>query len=368
MRIVHIGPSEVPVVSDRGGAVQRRILELSKVQAQSGNNVVVLSPDSAADNVRVDGVEIVSLGLRARRPLRDYEFLLRARKYLNGFSGDVLHAHGSPDAARVLGGVFRKRVLTVDFFRYRLTSNRYGRRYYVEALRKFDAIAPVSDYCKGEFARFYPEVDVPLTMVPNGVDLGQFKPDAVAADAARRHLKLPPGDLVVYLGRVCEQKGSDLLGPLARLLAESAPETTVVAVGPPDRFGAVGKSDLMRKLESEGVVCTGAVSEHVLAGVLNCASVVVLPTRQNEMFGMAAIEALACGTPVVASDLGGIPQAVGTAGHLFKVGDRAAFHESVLSVLSDDSPPEVRVRHCVEQAAKYRWPEIADMTAAVYAA
>jgi glycosyltransferase involved in cell wall biosynthesis len=336
MEIVHIGTSLVPVQHRFGGALERRILEISKKQADAGHTVSIISPAGSDGLQTVHGVQIKGLRLRSRRPLRDYEFLLRARRWLNRQPPkDVLHAHGAPAAATALRHRFGVTVQSVDFFRYRGTNSALGYRYHARRLADFDLQLAASQYCAEAFTQFYPHLKATVRVLYNGVNLAQFKVDQAAASAARDALGLPGGPLVVYLGRVCEQKGSDLLEPLALSLRQSHPEATVVAAGPPEQFTATGRTTLTHRLELAGVKCLGAVEEDHIAGLLGVADVFVLPTRREEMFGMSALEAIACGAPVVAASLGGIPEAVGPNAILFPPGDAAAFIDAVTRVLDD---------------------------------
>lgn len=367
MNIVHVGPSGLPVLSEMGGAVQRRMWELAREQVKHGLDVTIISPSSSQQVEVKSGVRIVSIPLKSRRPIRDYEFLFKARRVLAKMPPfDVLHAHGSPDASRLLGIHAKVSVQTVDYFRYRATNNRGGHAYYVRSLNRYGAIMPVSGFCERTFKEFYPALHTRVVEVPNGVDLEQFRPDPAAGEEARISLRLPPGPLVVYLGRVCFQKGSDLLGGLAESLELTHPQAHVVAVGPPDQFGDTGRSPLMEELALRGVHCTGAIHENLLRGVLNAATLVALPTRHDEMFGMAALEALACGTPVAASDLGGIPEAVGSGGALFPIGDAEAFHSTVGGLLDDPTKLELMREAARPHAAKFSWSMIASLTAEVY--
>lgn len=363
-----MGPSGLSVLSEFGGAVQRRILALAKQQAISGHDVTVLSPESRYFESHNDGVRVLGLGLKTNRPMRDYEFYWRARAKLKREWGgfDVLHAHASPDAARWMSGVATFKCQTVDYFEYRLASRSWGHRYYQRALNLYDAIMPVSDYCMRQLKDFYPGLTVDIVKVPNGVDVQEFRPDSEAGLLARQALGLPRGRLIVYLGRVCEQKGSDLLIPLARALAVSHPHVKVVAVGPPDQFGDSETSHLMNRLAAAGVQCTGAVHESLLRGVLNAADLFVLPTRSDEMFGMAAVEALACGTPVVASELGGIPEAVGPAGVFFAAGNASDFSSAVRALLADDRGLGRLADRARAHASQFAWSDIELATAKVY--
>ena len=366
MRILHIGPSGLSVRTKHGGAVQRRMLELSREQIALGHEVLVLSADAEPGLHLVRNVPTLSVRLRLRRPARDYEFFAAARQALRGREFDVLHAHGSPQASIFLNGLAKRSVQTVDFFRYAFSEPPLGRSYYRRALQRYDAVMAVSDYCEREFRAYYRGLRVPVTMVPNGVDLKQFRPESHKTAKVRSELGLPDGPLVVYLGRVCRQKGSDLLGGLARRMKAAGSTAHVVAVGPSEQFGTDNRSTLMEQLQQAGVICTGAVHEKFLRGVLNAADVVVLPTREDEMFGMAALEALACGTPVVASNLGGIPQAVGRAGRLFPVGDEDSFAELVIELLENPTERAELGLAGTAHAAQFSWAKVTQQTLQVY--
>ncbi|WP_328425705.1 glycosyltransferase family 4 protein [Micromonospora sp. NBC_00389] len=359
MRIVHIGTSDVPVLHRFGGALQRRIMEMARLQAAAGHEVVVLTPGEHSGVLDVDGVQVRSLPLRSHRPLRDYEMLIGARRWLNGVPRyDVLHAHGSPVAATALGARFAATVQSVDFFRYRGTSNGAVHRYYRARLDDFDLILAASEFCARHFVGFYPNLGDRTRVLYNGVNTLQFRNDPEAARRARSALNLPSGRLVVYLGRVCEQKGSDLLAPLAAALRRTLPQVTVVAAGPPERFARNGPSELTKVLTGAGVRCLGAVDEKIVAGLLSAADVCVLPTRRDEMFGMAALEAAACGTPVVAADLGGIPEAVGPCGLLFPQGDDRGFIEAVTRLLQDPELAGTLRARAPQHVARFEWSSI----------
>ena len=368
MRIVHIGTSVVPVGYRHGGALQRRMLEMARRQAALGHEVVVLSPGDRTGVVEVDGVVVQTLRLRSRRPARDYELLAHARWWLGRTTRrDILHAHGAPAAGSALRNRFAAAVHSVDYFQYRGSKSRAGARYYSARLDAFDVNLAVSEFCSREFSRFYPRVAGKTRILNNGVNRSQFRPDPEAALRARIALRLPSAPLVVYLGRVCVQKGSDLLGPLAEALRGRVPAATVVAAGPADQFGVPGSSSLVESLGRSGVRCLGAIDEEHIGGLLASAAVVVLPTRRDEMFGMAALEAIACGVPVVASDLGGIPEAVGPCGLLFPVGDGDAFVDAVARVLTDEGLAADLQAERTSHTGRFDWESVVAQSMNFYA-
>jgi D-inositol-3-phosphate glycosyltransferase len=161
-----------------------------------------------------------------------------------------------------------------------------------------------------------------VSVVQPGVDLDRFRPaagaPAVARIAARRSLGLPEqGYVVAFVGRIQPLKGPDVLiaalGELHRHDPELAGQLTVVICGGPSGTGLDRPTALIELAASLGVsdsVCflppqTGAA----LPALYRAADLVAVPSY-NESFGLVALEAQACGTPVVAASVGGLVTAV----------------------------------------------------------
>src|SRR3954454_1933977 len=124
MRIVHLGPTSLPIGYRQGGAVERRMAELAAAQVARGHQVLLISvaPEHADDRspAAIDpAVELHDVPCRTRRPVRDLEFLARARTAVRRFSPDVVHVHNNWAGAVMLHGIDAPKVLSVDFFRYR---------------------------------------------------------------------------------------------------------------------------------------------------------------------------------------------------------------------------------------------------------
>lgn len=151
--------------------------------------------------------------------------------------------------------------------------------------------------------------------IPPGVDLDRFRPGDRAA--ARRALDLPPDAVVLaFVGRIQPLKAPDLLLRAAEVMLRHDPDLrrrlVVLVVGGPSGTGlaepsalqelaaSLGISDVTRFLPPQGAG---------LADVYRAADVVAVPSH-NESFGLVALEAQACGTPVVAARVGGLTVAV----------------------------------------------------------
>ena len=123
----------------------------------------------------------------------------------------------------------------------------------------------------------------------------------------------PSKRVILYLGRVCEQKGTDTLLEAFPAVRRADPEVDLVIAGPIAQFAerdTSERNDWLRRMRTAGATYLGLVPDDRLVGLLNLADVFVMPTRDLEMFGMAAVEGQACGTPVVASDHGGLRETV----------------------------------------------------------
>jgi hypothetical protein len=111
--------------------------------------------------------------------------------------------------------------------------------------------------------------------------------------------------VVLYVGRVCNQKGSDVLLEAVRALHERRSDLQLVIAGPVGQFGMKADPDLwVERIKGVGGVYLGAVEESRIAAIYNLTDVFVMPTR--------IAEAQACGKPFVANDCGGLREVVPT--------------------------------------------------------
>ena len=211
-----------------------------------------------------------------------------------------------------------------------------------------------------------------IEVVPPGVDREMFHPGGPGAKAlARAQLGLT-GKVLLFAGRVQPLKGLDLA--VRTLAALERTDTTLVVVG--GASGPDGEAELarMRTLVADlgisGRVRFVAPQAHrQLATYYRAADVCLVPSR-SESFGLVALEAAACGTPVVASDVGGLSVIVhpGETGYLVEDRTAAAFAVPVAALLADDDlaaldgrrgrPPGARLRverhRCEIQKARGR--------------
>ena len=367
MIIVHLGPAALPVTYSRGGAIQRRMLEIAKLQAARGHKVILYSADSRPGREDYCGVEIRSLACWSRGHLRDFEYLGRARRDLRGLRVDILHFHSLPEGAAFSDGIARQKVLSYDYFFFRRGKQTPLFWWYRQALRKFSCLLPVSQHC-WHGSRDYWDLDgVYSQVLHNGVNLDQFRPDPVSGQAKKQALGIAGEPVILYVGRVCEQKGTDVLINAYRRLQQKVPLARLVVAGPAERFGRAGESELTRRISECGGLYLGAVDESELASIYNMADIFVMPTRQVEMFGMAAVEAQGCGKPVIASRHGGLTEVISDkSGLFFPTGDDGALSDRMLQLLLDQDLCQSLAGNARANATRFAWPKIVDQLETLY--
>ena len=107
------------------------------------------------------------------------------------------------------------------------------------------------------------------------------------------------------------------------------------------------------------VIFTGFVEDKELAHLYNAASLLVFPSLE-EGFGLPAIEAMACGTPVVASNSGSLPEVLGDAGRFFDPRNTDQMLEAIRNALSDDSLREKMKNAGLDRAKQFQWNKASD--------
>jgi D-inositol-3-phosphate glycosyltransferase len=216
-----------------------------------------------------------------------------------------------------------------------------------------------------------------VSVVPPGVDLEQFRPPAPGErDRERAELGIAPdAQLLLFVGRIQPLKAPDvLLRAVARLLTDRPHlrSTLVVAVvGGPSGSGLRKPESLQRlakRLDIEDVVrFERPQPADRLAAWYRSADLVAVPSY-SESFGLVALEAQACGTPVVAAAVGGLHETVadGVSGLLVDGHDPVRWGREIGSLLDDPERRSLLAKGAVEHAATFGWDRTVDRLLTVY--
>ena len=198
-------------------------------------------------------------------------------------------------------------------------------------LTESDAVVCVSRWLEEQTREVF-AYDGPIHVLPNFVDCRRFRPRE--HDDVRRELGGDRHPLIVHMSNFRSLKRvADTVDVLHQLGPDSDARLVLVGNGPDEplvreRAQRLGLGDRVRFLgEIENVEC-----------VVSAADVALFPS-ESESFGLSALEAMACGVPVVATDIGGLPDTIvhGETGFLHTVGDTAGMAASVGRLLGDDA-------------------------------
>jgi glycosyltransferase involved in cell wall biosynthesis len=363
LQVAHVGSADVHPLHRLGGATQRRIVETASRQAQLGHNVAVYAAGQDDIVQQRMGFELRTVRCLASGPVRRLEFLFRAAADLRHRPPDVVHFHGVPEGAVAMRGLCPA-VLQYDYYIF-MRGRLKG--LYRRALRKFDRLLPVSRYCRRAATDYWEIPDAPNDVLYNGVNAEQFSPDPAAGSAMRARYGIGDAPVMLYVGRVCEQKGTDTLVAAYELLRARMPLVRLVVAGPPGQFGLTEGIPLTSRIEQAGGLYLGAVDESELSAVYNMCDVFVMPTRDYEMFGMAAAEAQACGKPVVCTRHGGLVEVVSErTGRYFPPGDAAELAGTLEGLLTDRELYRELAREARRNAMQFAWPVIVDRLDRIY--
>lgn len=338
--------------------------DLAEALIGLGIEVEVLAPgdehDDIADYVTIAGrslpvpyngsVARVSFGPRSAS---------RVRKWIREGDFDVLHVHspvtpslGMMACWSALGPIVATFHAAIDG-RSRMMS---GGAWILQAtLEKVRARIAVSEEARRTVVE---HLGGDAVLVPNGVDVERF-----AAAAPRPEWS--GAGTIAFLGRVDEsRKGLQVLLEALPAIAVAHPSVRVLVAGP----GDTDEVDALPDELGRRVELLGRVSEPDKAALLSSVDLYIAPHIGGESFGIVLLEAMAAGSPVLASDLSAFRDVLdgGRCGGLFVAGDAASLAREASHLLADAERRERLVLAGSERAAEFDWSRVARQIMAVY--
>jgi starch synthase len=232
------------------------------------------------------------------------------------------------------------------------------------------AVIAVSEGMRADVLSVYPAVDpAKVHVIYNGIDAEQYSPDS-ATDVIERYGVDTTKPSVVFVGRITRQKGVPVL---LRAASQLDPEVQLVlCAGAPDtpELGAevAGLVEELRKTRAGVIWLSGMLSKREVIQLLSHSTLFACPSVY-EPLGIVNLEAMACGTAVVASKVGGIPEVVadGETGLLVPPDDPDALAESITALTRDRDRAKAMGAAGRERAqSQFDWGKIAGQTAELY--
>ena len=234
-----------------------------------------------------------------------------------------------------------------------------------------DAICVSCPEEERQFRRLYGDPPGAVEIVPPAVEHAFFAPGNRAG--ARRAIGMSPDmPVVLFVGRIQPLKAPDLAIRALAALGPGRPDARLVIVGGASGADGSGYASDVRALAFEVGVAdrvhfVDPSPHHILASYYRAADVVIVPSR-SESFGLVALEAAACGVPVVASAVGGLLDVVvdGLTGVLVQGREPADYAAALAGVLADPGGAAAMGAAAAAQARTYTWRATADRLARLY--
>ena len=251
---------------------------------------------------------------------------------------------------------------TLDRVKAEVDEAEFGVRAEAEArvVECSDGLLASCDEEARQLVRLYGAPPDRIEIVAPGVDHAFFSPGDRAQ--ARRALSLPAdGPMLLFVGRIQRLKGTSVAVQALAELRSRFPGAYLVIVGGPS--GPTGETEVAGL---HALVDDLGLHDHVrfvppqphelLSTYYRAADVAIVPSR-SESFGLVALEASACGTPVVAAAVGGLPTLVddGVTGFLVDSRDPAVYAARVADIVGDDIRATAMARAGAARARRYTW-------------
>ena len=351
---------------------------------------------SLGDNARVIHIPSGPMGYWPKMDVYEHldEFTEKVQEYVadEGLRYDLIHSHYwlSAEVARTLAprwrvpriqmfhtlGLVKREVMDEDIdgeSDVRITIER-------RAVRESAAVTAASEIEVAELVDLYGADPAKLHIIPCGVDPNVFRPmrqvdarEALGRDQCER--------IVLFVGRIEQIKGIDVLLRALGLLFFRHPELRndlcLLVVGgaldPDDDSPEIEKIEELQRLVHQhrmeaNVAFVGSMDQQRLALFYAAADVCAVPSL-TESFGLVALEAMACGTPVVGTRVGGLQTLIehGESGLLVPAGDYQALAESIAKVLTDHRLRMHLAHGARDRAEHFSWRSVGDHVETLYA-
>ncbi len=345
----------------------------------------------------VEGVRIVHLKAGTESPYEKNRAWFHLPEFLDnleqfrrgeGISYRIIHSHYwlsgwvGAQLGRRWGVPLLHMFHTVGSFKNRATKSLGGQepevRLQVEQqlIAESDHITVSSQREKVDMIWAYGAQPERITVVPCGVDVQMFRP--LDSSASKKHLGLPDKKLLLFVGRIDPVKGIDTLLKAMLIVKQKMGSDynaeLLIVGGDKDITDYSEDSEIyrLRRLTNQlglkdTVTFLGAQRQDRLPYFYSAAEACIMPSRY-ESFGMVALEAMACGTPVIASKVGGLASLIqdGSCGFVVPEENEQALAEKICQLLDNASRRETMGWNARERALQYNWHAIADRILTLY--
>jgi spore coat protein SA len=376
-------PELLPVPPVKGGAVEHWVHEVAgRLNTQKLNITILSRPSGVQGEGEIQYIAIPWTRLEKafywlkervtwRNPLRYLakiqnvaSYGLRVARQVSGF--DVVVIHNEPNLLLFLRKSPNQKLI-LHMHNAHLTHAVF-RWLYRRALCKADLVICVSAYIKNSAIQFFPEHAHKFEVLFNATDSEVFKPYGELAKQEIKNIINFENDktYLLYVGRLTPEKGVHVLIEAFVQLVQKMPNARLIIAGSSFFEGAAKTAYqqsliVLAKPANHAILFTGFIAHEKLKYLYSAADLVIFPSIWQEPFGLVVLEAMASGTCLVASKVGGVPEVIqdGVNGILVEANNPSALTQSLLSILNDaerKSQIEQAARQKIERT--YTWNQL----------
>ncbi len=356
MEVCLIGTGVIPIPPTYGGATERVIFELGCALAKlRGVEVRIIDYEHEIPETPKN-LEYVMIDRRMNLVRKHSFFSLLALLRSASLQSDIFHC--SLAISSILFSKARGRTIYTSHSPFWFDPDRFNKTE-IYAIRNAACSIAISTDIYEKMKHYNSRTEY----VPNGVNVDKFKPPK----------KRETSPKVLFVGRISEQKGLEYLVDAVGRVKRDVSDVEVHCIGPTSFYGDVDSeySIRLQKLISEhnledNFIFTRKVSEQELLKHYRESALFVLPSVSEGMT-LVVLEALACGLPVVATNVSGVRDVVDDdVGRIVPKRDSAALAKRMAELLSDSSLMRNMSKNARERAEMFSWERIAKKTVAVY--
>ncbi|MBJ7308250.1 MAG: glycosyltransferase family 4 protein [Acidimicrobiia bacterium] len=367
MKIALVSPYDFPYP----GGVTEHVRNLARCLSDVGHHVRIIAP-SSRDDVEVVHPEVYRVGSHitsvpanqsvARLTL---SLTLRGRitQILDHERFDVVHLH--EPLVPVLAPLVLRESRAANVGTFHCARDRYvgyalGRQVFRALLSRLDARITVSAEAHRFINSYFPHQYSPI---PNGVETDHDPISDVCPEVMQDGTPT-----VLFLGRLERRKGLAVLIEAMNLVAARVSPIRLVVAGPFSEFAAGPFRELSHRLGLKDVVFVGQVSDTLRKQLYRHATVFCAPSTGRESQGIVLLEAMAAGTPVVASDIPGYRTALvhGESGLLAVAQDAASLAHCLVQAIGDERVRRTVIAGGLIAANRFSWKVIAPKILTIY--
>lgn len=359
---------------------------LSQTLKKMGHNITVITHNKNKGIRDLNGVQIYSIGngflkgvVRSiTSALNEARGLL---KLIKEEDFDVIHAHSSVAGLVLLRktekirtpiittahgtSLLEAKANTEGLSLYNILAKLNSwTQYYIDRFSWLgsDKVISAGNYQVREMLEVYKLPEEKVTPISNGVDTSFYKPDPKVGNKIKEKYGIEDKRIVLFVGRLVKKKGLQYLINSAPLIIRKVPDTVFLVVGGTDKF-ARHESELRKRIKhlnlEEKFIIVKNVPEKEMPSYYNAADVCVFPSINYEPLPTVVFEAMACGRPIVASNIGGIPEQIGYRDTLVPQKDHIALAEMIIKILKDDDLSRMLSNKNRRRAREFHWEKIA---------